>query len=118
MDVAWPGRREDVLSALRTLAAEPPTLDGEGRDTRWPDLTNAVHWLVDDTLWDLVDPATSIGTILRNGHEADVIREIVTAVVAVSERQGTMASDATWFGDSGWCEVRRLAANALNRLTG
>lgn len=118
MDVAWHGQREDVLSAFRTLAAEPPVLDGEGRDTRWPDLTNAVHWLVDDTPWDLVDPATSIETILHNSREADVVREVVAAVVAVSDRQGATASDAAWFGDSGWCIVRRLAANALTCLTG
>ncbi|MEU8418388.1 hypothetical protein AB0C24_36800 [Amycolatopsis japonica] len=116
MDVEWPGRREDVLSALRVLAAEPPVLDGAGRDTRWPDLTNAVHWLVDDTPWDMVDPATSIGTILRDGHEGDAIREVVAAVVAVSDRQGPQSSDAAWFGDSGWSEVRRLAAQALTCL--
>lgn len=104
VDVAWSDRREDVLSALRVLAAEPPVLDNESRDTRRPDLTNAVHWLIDDTSWDLQDPVTSIGTILRNGHEADAVRE----VVAVSERQGTTISDAAGsatlagakFGDS------------------
>ncbi|MEU3770415.1 hypothetical protein AB0E55_35590 [Amycolatopsis keratiniphila] len=117
MDVAWPGRREDVLNALRVLAAEPPVLDGVGRDDRLPDLTNAVHWLVDDTPWDLVDPATSIGTILRDSHESDVIREVVAAVVAVSDRQGAASSDAAWFGDSGWSDVRRLATTALTCLT-
>lgn len=116
MDVAWPGRREDVLNALKVLAAEPPVLDGAGRDSRWPDLTNAVHWLVDDTPWDLVDPVTSIGTILRDGQESDVIRDVVAAVVAVSERQGSMSSDAAWFSDSGWSEVRRLATKALTCL--
>ncbi|WP_051972567.1 SCO4402 family protein [Amycolatopsis japonica] len=116
MDVEWPERREDVLAALRVLAAEPPVLDGAGRDTRWPDLANAVHWLVDDTPWDVVDPATSIGTILRDGHEGDAIREVVAAVVAVSDRQGPTSSDAAWFGDSGWSEVRRLATQALTCL--
>ncbi|UMP03554.1 SCO4402 family protein [Amycolatopsis sp. EV170708-02-1] len=117
MDVAWPERREDVLAALRVLAAEPPVLDGAGRDTRWPDLTNAVHWLVDDTPWDLVDPVKSIGTILRDSREGDAIREVVAAVVTVSERQGPMSSDAAWFGDRGWSDVRRLATEALTCLT-
>ncbi len=116
VNVAWPERREDVISALVVLAAERPALDGAGRDTRFPDLTNAVHWLVDDTPWDLVDPVTSVGTILCNGDEADVIRAVVAAVVAVSDRQGAVASDAAWFGDRGWCEVRRLAAEALTCL--
>ncbi|WET81619.1 hypothetical protein P3102_10580 [Amycolatopsis sp. QT-25] len=116
MDVAWPERREDVIAALGVLAAERPALNGAGPDTRFPDLTSAVHWLVDDTPWDLVDPVTSVGTILRNGDEADVIRAVVTAVVAVSDCQGAAASDVAWFADSGWCEVRRLAAEALTCL--
>ncbi|KFU77260.1 hypothetical protein SAMN04489729_0575 [Amycolatopsis lurida] len=116
MDVAWPERREDVLNALRVLSAAPPALDDAGGDTRWPDLTNAVHWLADDTSWDLVDPVTSIGTILRDSQESDVIREVVAAVVAVSDRQGSLSSDAAWFGDSGWSEVRRLATKALTCL--
>jgi hypothetical protein len=118
VDVAWPGRREDVLSALRVLAAEPLSLDGGSWDTRWPDLTNAVHWLVDDTVWNSEDPITSVGTILRNGHEADVVREVVAAVIAVSDCQGVTASDAAWFRDSGWCEVRRLATVALTCMAG
>ncbi|MCR6488706.1 hypothetical protein M8542_38345 [Amycolatopsis sp. OK19-0408] len=103
-----------MVSALGVLAAERPALDG--RDTGFPDLTNAVHWLVDDTSWDSQDPATSVGTILRNAAEAEVIRALVAAVVAVSDRQGAEASDAAWFGDSGWHDVRRLAAEALTCL--
>ncbi|OXM43049.1 SCO4402 family protein [Amycolatopsis alba] len=116
MDVARPERREDVLSALRVLAAEPLVLDGAGGDARWPGLTDAVHWLVDDTPWDLVDPITSIGTILRDDHEANAVREVVAAIISVSARQGSMSSDAAWFGDSGWREVRRTAADALTCL--
>lgn len=113
MNVAWPERREDVISALRVLAAERPALDGAGRDTHFPDLTNAVHWLVDDTSWDSEDPVTSVGTILRNGVEAGAIRAVVAAVVGVSDRQSAVAADAAWFGDDDWSEVRRLAAEAL-----
>ena len=116
VNVAWPERREDVVAALRVLAAEPPALAGVDRDPRFPDLTNAVHWLVDDTAWDSADPVASVGTILRDGAEAEVVRAVVVAVVAVSDRQGAAASDAAWFGDRGWCEVRQLAAEALTCL--
>ncbi|WP_410646575.1 hypothetical protein [Amycolatopsis sp. cmx-4-54] len=47
---------------------------------------------MDDTPWDLVDPATSIGAILRDSDESDVIRKVVTAVVAVADRQSAMSS--------------------------
>ena len=56
-----------------------------------------VHWLVDDTAWDVHDLAESIGAILRNDAEADAVRAVVAAVVAVSDRQGVTAPDASWF---------------------
>lgn len=117
MDVAYPGRRKDVLHALELLAADIPELDETGNDTSWPNLTAAVHWLVDDTWWDLHDPAGSIGTILHDDAEAGAIRAVVAAVVTVSERQGPAAADARWYGDRSWPEVRRLAAAALACLT-
>lgn len=92
MHVAWPGRCEDVLAALEVLAAEQPELDGSGWDPRWPNLTEAVHWLVDDTFWDVHDPGASIGTILRDEREADAVREVGNAVVSVSDRQGRAGS--------------------------
>jgi hypothetical protein len=105
-----------VENARETLAAPPPSLADDGSDSRWPDVTNAVHWLVDDTWWDAQDPGTSIGTILRNEREAAAIRPVVAALVGVSERQGATATDAQWFGDIGWSELRRLAGEALEVL--
>lgn len=118
MGIAFPDRRQDLLNALGLLAADVPELDGDGWDTtRWPDLTAAVHWLVDDTAWDVHDPVESIGTVLHNDVEADAVRAVVTAVVAVSDRQGATAPDASWYGDQTWPEVRRLATQALASLT-
>jgi hypothetical protein len=118
MGVAYPGRRQDVVTALGLLAAEVPELDGAGWDsTRWPDLTAAVHWLVDDTAWDVHDPAGSIGVILHDEGEADAVRAVVNAVIAVSDRQGAAAPDASWYGDQTWPDVRQLAENALASLT-
>ena len=118
MGVARLDRRQDVLAALGLLAADVPELDGARRDTRrWPDLTAAIHWLVDDTAWDAHDPAESIGTILHDDTEADAVRAVVTAIVAVSDRHGATAPDASWYGDQSWSEVRRLATHALASLT-
>lgn len=111
-----PYRRQDVLNALGLLAGDVPELDDAGRERRWPDLTEAVHWLVDDTWWDEDDPVESIGTILRDEAEADAVRAVVTAVVAVSGRQGAAAVDAAWYGDPAWPDVRRLAADALAKM--
>jgi hypothetical protein len=111
--VRWPGRRLDVVEGLKTLAAEPPVLARWDDDPRWPDLTNAVHRVVDDTSWDHRDPAESIGTILRDVVEAEVAGALVRELVAVSGRAGDV--DRRWFDDDRWPEVRRLA-DALVRL--
>ena len=116
--MAYPDRREDVLNALGLLATEVSQLNGaEQESTRWPDLTAAVHWFVDDTAWDVHDSAESVGAILRDDVEADAMRAVVAAVIAVSDRQGVTASEASWYGDQTWPNVRRLAADALASLT-
>lgn len=101
----------DVLTALDTLAAEPPDLVN-GQDPRWPSLSDAVHWLVDDTWWDHHDPVESVGTLLRSEQEARAVRRVVKAIVAVSERQGPTAPDGEWFGDEAWASVRSAAQEA------
>jgi hypothetical protein len=109
--VEWPDWREDVLIGLETLAAKPPQLEKRERDPRWPDLTNAVHWVVDDTFWDFRDPADHIGTVLVDEEEAAALRLVVAAVVAVSERQ-VNNDDRSWFSDEDWSRVQALAAHA------
>ena len=50
--VQWPERREDVLQALRALG-DRDYQDQHWRSGKgWPDLTVAVHWLIDDTFID------------------------------------------------------------------
>ncbi len=118
MDVEWPDRRADVLAALELLANEAPAFDEAGGDPRWPDLTNAVHWLVDDTWWDYHDPAGSVGTILRDQREADAVAQVVALVVRVGELHGASAPDAEWFADPSWSHVQARAAVALQLLGG
>jgi len=115
-DVEWPGQRGDVLAALELLSSAPPALTQHGADPRWPDVGNAVHWLVDDTWWDLKDPVESIGTILRDDTEAAAIRAVVAALVGVVDRHSPHSSDASWFGDPSWPTVRALANEALSTL--
>jgi hypothetical protein len=116
VEVEWPDRRTDVLNALELMSAGPPLLASDDSDNRWPNLTNAVHWLVDDTTWDINDPSESVGLILLNEHEADAVRETVSAVVEVGERQGSEASDGAWFGDPEWGRVRSLARSSADLL--
>jgi hypothetical protein len=114
--IAYPDRRGDVLNARDVLAAEPPSLTDDENDPRWPDLKNSVHWLVDDTFWDQFDPRDSIGTLLRDEIEAAAVEGFVKVIVTISERQGATATDAQWFGDANWPDVRRLATQAAATL--
>ncbi|WP_374454255.1 hypothetical protein [Nocardioides sp.] len=111
MGVEWPDRREDVLNALDILASPNPSAE-------WPTLTEAVHWLVDDTFWDVRDPKEDIAALLIDEHEAAAVRSVVRAVVAVSERQGPTASDQVWLDDASWPMVRKLAARARRPCVG
>lgn len=111
MGVEWPDRREDVLNALDILSSPDPSAE-------WPTLTEAVHWLVDDTFWDVRDPTEDIGALLADEDEAAAIRSVVRVLVAVSERQGPTAPDQAWLDDSGWPMVRKLAARAATAMRG
>lgn len=83
-------------------------------DLHSPSLTNAVHWVVDDTFWDRRDPAGSIGTLLLNAEEAEAVAAVVREVVSVSERQGPEAADRAWLDDEAWPRVRAAAEHALD----
>lgn len=91
-------------------------MDENGNDPRWPDLRNAVHWVVDDTWWDHQNAADSIGTILLDQSEAEAVAAVVSLVVGVSERQGSTATDALWFADPAWSELREASADAARLL--
>ena len=115
MAVTWPNRRQDVLAGLDLLAA-PPEVDENGRDQRWPDLSNAVHWVVDDTGWDLRPAADDVGTLLFDANEAEALAAVVSLVIDVSRRQGATTSDADWFADADWSKIQRAAKQAAALL--
>lgn len=93
-----------------------PVLSDSGWDMRRPDLTNAIHWLVDDTWWDTHDPSKWIGLTLRDTNEADGIRRVVATVLDVADRVGGGSPDAEWFADALWPLVRSQAAEGLELL--
>ncbi|WP_199725726.1 hypothetical protein [Nocardiopsis sp. Huas11] len=117
MEITWPERRQDVLNALDVLAAEVHRAESDRNQTT-PTLTDAVHWLIDDTFWDVRDPAEDIGALLLDEHEANAIRSVVASVEVIARRQGTTASDALWFDDPEWPLVTSRAARAASELRG
>jgi len=100
------------LTRSTPLAAEVPTTLHGDADPRWPDLTNAIHWLIDDTWWDRDDPVNSVGILLRNDAEAKAVAAVVKAIDEVAEHRGATSTDREWFADEAWPVVRKRASEA------
>ncbi|MEV5740226.1 hypothetical protein AB0L30_09230 [Microbispora rosea] len=81
--VQRPEQREDVLNALQALGDR----DYQERHWRsgheWPNLTAAVHWLIDDTFIDQAGARALIPQLFRDEQEADRVQLVVDALLRV-----------------------------------
>lgn len=111
IELKSPGTRADIVVALDLLV----TLTPETTE-RWPGLTEAVHWLVDDTFWDERDVAESIGWTLRDGQEVAAIRAVLVPLLAVLDELGPLAPDPDYLRHRRWPDVRIAAGNAHRLL--
>lgn len=90
IELKSPGTRADIVVALDLLV----TLTPETTE-RWPGLTEAVHWLVDDIFWDERDVAESIGWTLRDEQEVAAIGAVLVPLLAVLDALGPCARSVT-----------------------
>ncbi|MEW2331817.1 hypothetical protein AB0880_28940 [Micromonospora chersina] len=111
--IAWPDRRTDIINALSILAALH-----SHETTSWPGLTEAVHWLIDDTFWDRHHPCNDIGTILASTDEADAITATLEPLSAILDELGPTAADDDYLTHPRWHEVTHAAADAHQLMTG
>ncbi|GAB7045541.1 SCO4402 family protein [Catenuloplanes indicus] len=111
--VVLPGRRADIIDALSVLAKLRPHETG-----RWPGLTEAVHWIIDDTLWDQYHPRHDIGTILVSAAEAAAVSATLDHLMVVLDELGPMAADDDYLAHPRWHEVAHAAADAHRLMTG
>jgi hypothetical protein len=111
-DIEWSARRGDVIAALDAMAAL------EYGDVRPPpDLTGAIHWLVDDTWWDRRSPGDDIGRLLRTDREVAAIQITLEALLPVLEELGPDKPDDFYFRHPRWGHVRAAARLARDILT-
>ncbi|MGW6443862.1 SCO4402 family protein [Lentzea sp. NPDC055074] len=107
-----PGIRADIVAALDVLVTvTPETVE------RWPGLTEAVHWLVDDTFWDEGDVAESIGWTLRDMREVVAIRALLVPLLVVLDELGPHEPDPAYLRHPRWPDVRVAAGDARRLLT-
>lgn len=109
-DISLPGRRRDITTALGVL------VDLRPGSTDWPGLTEAVHWLIDDTWWDEHGPHGDVGTLLRDGREAKAITATLTPLLAVLDDLGPAANDDDYLAHPRWRDVVTAAGNAYRLL--
>jgi hypothetical protein len=109
--IEWPGRRADIAAALSVLA-DPNSAVPD----RYPSLTDAVHWLIDDTGWDYRSPRTDIGEILVNDAEADAVAAVLEPLLGLLDEFGPLVDDAVLVQDPRWTGVLEAARHAIDRL--
>ncbi|GAA3569458.1 hypothetical protein GCM10022419_057960 [Nonomuraea rosea] len=108
----WPGRRKDVLEALRALS------DRDYQDQHWrsekgrPDLTAAVHWLIDDTFIDEHGAQALISYLFLDQREADLVQLVVDTLLRVLDDLGPVAPDNAYLDHPGWINVLHAAGTA------
>ncbi|WP_420540754.1 SCO4402 family protein [Nonomuraea roseoviolacea] len=114
--VQWPQRREDVLEALRALGDHEYQTHQWRSGQGWPDLTAAVHWLVDDTFMDETGARAMIPYLFCDEEEADLVQIVVDALVHVLDDLGPTAPDSAYLDHPGWIDVLDSACAAYLAL--
>lgn len=115
--VQWPEQREDVLNALQALG------DRDYQEQHWrlghgcPDLTAAVHWLIDDTFIDQAGARALIPQLIRDEQEADRVQLVVDALLRVLDDLGPTAPDHAYLDHPAWISVLHAANAALQVLS-
>jgi|SRR4051812_36106517 hypothetical protein len=119
-EIEWPGRRGEIVDALQFFA----TIRTVSLQEQDQDFTNAVHALVDDTFWDLYyeegnerfNPVASIGRILRDHHEVDLIAAVLDPLLTVLRDLGPVRPDPEYLAHPRWPDVATTAAAAHQAL--
>ncbi|MGN9837475.1 SCO4402 family protein [Nonomuraea sp. H19] len=115
--VQWPERRKDVLEALRALG-DRAYQDQHWRFGKgWPDLTAAVHWLIDDTFIDQHGARALIPHLFLDQREADLVQTVVDALLRVLDDLGPAAPDNAYLDHPGWINVLYSAEAAHTALS-
>lgn len=103
--VIWPWKRRELALLLKDLA------DPIFRDKSDFDIDHAFHFLFDDT--DLAEKSHSeVGTILRDGDEAEAMDLLCQSLDAMLKRLGDRGTDV-FLRDDGWSSIENLAKTAL-----
>ncbi len=111
--VQWPGPRGDLVNALQLLCDTDLHDRWRAGEKTWPDFTEAVHWLIDDTWLDHGPALERIPELLANQDEAMAIDQAASALIGLLDDLGPHTPDSAYLVHPGWPEVVRTACAAL-----
>jgi hypothetical protein len=104
--------RQNFIGGLEILTEEPPYPSGQ-----LPHLTNAIHWFIDDTFWDVHPARDDIGWTLWNEAEAEAVSIVVLGILAIlKDVGGPNSKDSRYFKHRQAPVVREAAKAALELL--
>ncbi len=106
-----------MVEALRLLADSDLRERWIRGESTWPSLTEAVHWLVDDTGLGERSASSLIPQMLANMAEADAVDHAVAALLVVLDALGPLAADREYVVHPAWPDVADASREALNALT-
>lgn len=116
-DVPWWRWRSNVRSALHMLS--DLTFQQEcwmaGRPG-YGDVTDAVYRLVEDTWLDNWSAEKYVGSVFRDGQEAELVDAAVLRVLRIMHEVGADAPVASYLEHPGWPEAVRAAREAHVKL--
>lgn len=125
-----PCPRPTTTSAFRDGGAtssrlSPCSLPSPATVPHWPGLTEAVHWLIDDTGWDhyyetgheIFNPDRAIGDILRDRNEVAAISAVLAPLLDVLGDLGPLRPDTEYLDHQRWPEVAAAARSACASLS-
>lgn len=104
--------RVDVVAALQTLSDRELHERWVCGEPTWPDLDNAVHWLVDDTGLDLESTEAMDDSLFRTREEASLVKDAVDSLCRVIDLLGHVDA-AAYVRNERWPGVVTACANAL-----
>ncbi len=119
-ELELPGMRDELIDYLRVLS------DPEHQRREWikflpeediynDELDYIIHFLYDDThLAD--DPHQTVGAILRNDKEAEVIKELIAALNGVFSKHSIDLEGADYIKLPEWANVIDCAKVALREI--
>jgi len=116
-EVSLSSSRAALIDALDLLSDRTLHSKWRSGEQTWPGLTEAVHWLIDDTWLDKRPAASLVPEVLTDSAEAAAVEAAVSSLLVVLDDLGSTCPDGQYLEHGGWPTVIETSASALALLS-